>query len=135
MSKDAIKTLIKIANLQNNNLKTVIKARSKFKDLLNEALNNIRELVTINREIETIRDILDNPKYDQLCDRSKDLFDKIKLTDMYKYVDLLPDLLDNPNKNLAELADDLIDLIDENKEYILGRHNPLKGYKSSPIPL
>lgn len=133
--KNNIKTLIKIANLQNNKLKTVIKARTKLKNLIEELFEEIRELVGVNKEIAKIKDILDNDTYDGLCDASKEIFDKIKVLDLYKNIDLLTDLLDNSDKELAELADDLIDIIDENKELIVAKLNPLKGYKSSPIPL
>ena len=133
--KNNIKILIKIANLQNNKLKTVIKARNKLKSLINEALEDINSLISINIKISKIREILDNPEYDELCDSSKTLYDKIKVMDIYKNIEQLTDLLDNSDKDLAELADDLIDIIDENKENIVARPNPLKGYKSNPIPL
>ena len=133
--KNNIKTLIKVANLQNSKLKTVIKARNKLKSLIEDALTDIKSLVKINVKINITRDILDNPEFDELCDSSKMLYDKIKLMDIFKNIDQLTDLLDNSDKELAELADDLIDTIDENKEHIVAKPNPLKGYKSNPIPL
>lgn len=133
--KNNIKKLIKIANLQNDTLKTVSKARINLKQLIGDALVDIKELLKVNSKIVEIRDIIDNPKYDELCDRSKELYDRIKLMDVMKDIDQLTDLLDNSDKELAKKADDLIDVIDEHKEHIVARPNPLKGYKSSPIPL
>jgi uncharacterized protein (DUF927 family) len=133
--KNDIKQLIKIANLQNSKLKTVIKARDKLISLIKDAFDAIHELIEVNIKIAKTKNILDNETYDTWCDTSKELFDKIKQMHILKDTSLLTNLLDNQDSKLAELADDLLDIIDENKEHIVARPNPLKGYKASSIPL
>ena len=128
--KTNLEKIIQIACLQNNGLKTVIKARHKLKTDIRSAISLINELVAVNANIDKTPN-----KFDEiLCDRSEEVFTILNKLDVYRNSALLSELLDHHDQELVHGADDLIDLIDETKGLIIARRNPLKGIQYSPIP-
>ena len=128
--KADLEKLIRVANLPNNSLKTVIKARNTLKNELLTAIATINQLMAVNDKIEKTPNKFDA----ELCDESGELYDNLHRADVYKYSSLLTDLLDHQDQDLVHHADDLIDLIDETGELIIAKRNPLKGKEYSPIP-
>lgn len=128
--KAKLEKTIQIACLQNNGLKTVVKARNKLKEDIHSAISLINELVTVNANIDKTPNQFDKI----LCDRSEEIFAMLNKLEVYRHSQLLSELLDHQDQDLVHGADDLIDLIDETKGLIVAKRNPLKGIEYSPIP-